>query len=300
MKMETKKIRIGNDIQLTVDLRQYIGLGVKESRVYTNRYSDFENIDNNIIVDWPEVYWPHPDFSNLDEGYHKVCIKDIKAFFINKSSNMKYKFIGRFPIEPYSHAFEPNKYNIFGCGRPHWHHHPIPHKPYIYHGFGLNPDWRDIYNDAPNAYSNKYPAFIKRVKVDNVLDNSKVEVYFPAKVQREIGMYDLVIVAKLYSPEFPNKIRTITIDIPNVFQLVESSADSDSDVFSLVKIECSELPEFDSGEEFSGDRYLNNVVTNNEDHTITFERNDGTNFSVDLDDMNDWYIDSQNQDGQIP
>lgn len=295
MKMETKKIRIGNDIQLTVDLRQYIGLGVKESEVYTNRYSDFENLDKNPIVDWPEVYWPNEYDEDTDDHYNKVCIKSIKAFFINKSSNMKYKFIGRFPTEPYSYAFEPSGHNIFGCGRPHWHHYPVSRKPYMYYGFGIYPDWRCIYNDLPHAHSNKYPAFVKRVEVEGVLNNSKVEVYFPAKVQREIGMYDLVIMANLFCPEFPNKIRTITIDIPNVFQLVKSSVDSDSDVFSLVKIECSELPEFDSGEEFSGDRYLNNVVTNNEDHTITFERNDGTNFSVDLDDMNDWYIDSQNQ-----
>ena len=295
MKMETKKIRIGNDIQLTVDLRQYIGLGVKESEVYTNRYSDFENLDENPIVDWPEVYWPNDYDGNTDDHYHKVCIKDIKAFFINKSSNMKYKFIGRFPIEPYSYAFEPSKYNVFGCGRPHWHHYPIPHKPYMYHGFGLNPDWRDIYNDAPNAYSNKYPAPIKRVSVDGIPDKSKVEVYFPAEMQMEVGMYDLVIIAKLYSPNFPNKIRTITIDVPNVFELVKSSVDSDDDVFGLIKIECYELPSKDDREEFSGDRYLNDIVTNGEDHTITFSRNDGDSFVVDLNDMNDWYIDSQNQ-----
>ena len=56
-----KKIRIGNDIRLAVDLRQYLGDHyLYEREVYDKRQNEFENIDANPFVNKQyEVYYPN-------------------------------------------------------------------------------------------------------------------------------------------------------------------------------------------------------------------------------------------------
>jgi hypothetical protein len=50
-----------------------------------------------------------------------------------------------------------------------------------------------------------------------------VEVSFPAEHQLHTGVYSLIIVAKVYAPGYNKEnLKTITADIPNVFELVDN------------------------------------------------------------------------------
>ena len=124
MKKRISKIRIGNDIRLAVDLRQYLGtnlserhvyveddfvknenevyygidnrktpddINLKESDVYTNRSNEFESIDNNPYVNREyELYFPYQDKDKfyIEKFYpngNPVSIRSIKAILINVS-----------------------------------------------------------------------------------------------------------------------------------------------------------------------------------------------------------------------
>ena len=92
--MKTQKIRIGNDIRIAVDLRQYLYKNnhLREREVYNPGDSDFENIDSNPFVNKKyEVYYPNQykdgnnnDFSFEPEGT-PINIRSVKAILINTS-----------------------------------------------------------------------------------------------------------------------------------------------------------------------------------------------------------------------
>ena len=100
---EIKKIRIGNDIRLAVDLSQYLvnsynSKYLRERKVYNPNESDFENIDDNVFVNKHyEVYYPNqyyntnPGSGDEDEyidfkpSNTPISIRSIKAYLINTS-----------------------------------------------------------------------------------------------------------------------------------------------------------------------------------------------------------------------
>jgi hypothetical protein len=93
------KIRIGNDIRLAVDLRQFIGFEwLKERRVYIPGDADFENKDSNVFVNkktevyWPKETWPDKngdDAIDFDPTNIPICIRSAKAILINVSRQAK-------------------------------------------------------------------------------------------------------------------------------------------------------------------------------------------------------------------
>jgi len=95
---EIKKIRIGNDIRLAVDLRQYIGNdALAEREVYDPESQDFEDIDRNEFVNKKyEVYYPNQYMD--EDGQHikfkasgePISIRNVKAFIINTSRQERY------------------------------------------------------------------------------------------------------------------------------------------------------------------------------------------------------------------
>lgn len=260
------KIRIGNDIRLAVDLRQYIGhdleqryicvddnfvknkhdvyygidnrkhpcdINLKESDVYCPKSCEFESIDKNRYVNKSyELYYPCSDSNDLyiKKFYPNgtpVAIRSVKAIFINVSKEKeihddlkkKTRFISRFPIEPCLSSFDATPYNICNSGYPTWRAYPHTYWPMPYHGFGVHPQWDGIYKKLPIINNTEYIAPVSATKYQNV-----VEVHFPATEQRYTGMYKLVIVAKLYCPGYnPSNLKTITIDVPDVFELVGTS-----------------------------------------------------------------------------
>ena len=75
------KIRIGNDVKLVVDIRQYNFANIlKEKEVFNPENQEFENIDDDDFVNKStEVYYENP--SNLASGDSK---------YVNNKSDIYY------------------------------------------------------------------------------------------------------------------------------------------------------------------------------------------------------------------
>ena len=320
--MKTNKIRIGTDVSLAVNLKQYFSSGaLKEREVYNPDVNDFYTIDDNPYVNKKyELYYPNetsiPDSETLNfkpDGT-PVSIRSIKAILVNssriqemKDKKKKYeqdmfdhydklrkhsRFIARFPIEPAMECFHPTPYNICGCGFPTWRAYPRPYFYAPYHGFGVYPQWGGIYKAAfPPPMPPKQPEFLKKDELQYVAEvaatdhQNIVEVKFPAVHQLHTGVYSLVIIAKLYAPGFNSKnLKTVTIDIPNVFELVGTTDESsDTDVHATVRNVLDVLP---SGENDNVSVSVDNYVTDgriSEDNSeMLLDRTDGYTIPIDI------------------
>ena len=300
------KIRIGNDIKLAVDIRQYNFANVlKEVDVFDTPDAGFLNIDNNAYVNKYEVYkgdsssmlinnpsdvYYTSDSQNNDVQYNPISIRSIKAILVNTSrekfylDNLKKKtrFISRFPIEPYIEAFRSTPYNVCNSGYPTWRAYPVQRYFAPYHGFGVTPDWRDIY-PTPKINDTKYVAEVTTTDDPNI-----VSVFFPAKHQLHVGIYKLIIVAKVYAPGYnKHNLRTITVDLDDVFELVNNSNDAyDNDMNINVHI-TNEEQHVENTDEETVDVYVDSGVYN--DGNLLLNRTDGSTVDVDFSSLSDWY-----------
>lgn len=111
-------------------------------------------------------------------------------------------------------------------------------------------------------------------------DPQVVNVLFPSEVQKYIGMYDLVVVVNLYEPGFKGNIRTITVDLKNAFELVNSS--SEADINDPVQIEINNT----SNTEPKQDIYI--VSGSYSNNNIQLKRNDNGVVSFDIQPVS-WY-----------
>lgn len=294
------KVRIGNDISLSVDLRQYlIDRSLKELDVYSGKsreiyglsetdeeghtiydkdFQSFRDIDRNGFVNkCYEVYYPHPckgcccgDNSTCKGEGLPVSIQSVKAILVNTTKREEVKqyraehedamrnyynalrkhsrFIARFPIEPAMECFAPTPHDICVSGYPTWRAYPHsrhmrvlgPHYYAMapYHGFGVRPHWEGIYKPLypmpplppkvdKSKLSDKNTIYYAQVAATN--KQNVVEVLFPARDQHlnNIGEYKLILVVKVYVPGYNSQnTKTITIDVPNVFALVDSTAEA--------------------------------------------------------------------------
>ena len=259
---EIKKIRIGNDIRLAVDLRQktqYISYNyLMERDVYAPEAPDFENIDSNDYVNKNyEVYYPNQytissesidDNAAVDKKYEVyypnqysdeecsndgsktnslVAIRKVKAFLINVSKQKEYEDFMRKKTRFIA------RYPIEPCLEC------FHSTPYNICNSGY-PTWRAYphsYCAAPyhgygvtpewNTIYHKLPPkprFEYRAPVIATKDQNIVEVAFPAEAQFYTGLYKLVLVAKVYVPGFNyQNLKTITVDASNVFELVKTT-----------------------------------------------------------------------------
>lgn len=186
-----KKIRIGNDIRLRINLLNMKGIdtiNIKSIKVY-------------II--------------NTSREKEKA----------DKIANCT-KFVSRFPCEPHHPAFEPSAYDLNLAGLPRYYAYPEHHCHYFYHGFGLHPDWSHIY-PVKNCINDT--EFIAPVQATEYKD--QVYAYFPANNQLYCGVYKIVVVARIYQPGYGlDNLRTITMDYNNIFRLVDDSTGINSDV----------------------------------------------------------------------
>lgn len=186
-----KRIRIGNDIRLRINLLNMKGvdtINIKSIKVY-------------II--------------NTSREKEKA----------DKIANCT-KFISRFPCEPHHPAFEPSAYDLNLAGLPRYYAYPEHHCHYFYHGFGLHPDWSHIY---PVENCTNDTEFIAPVQATEYKD--QVDAYFPANSQLYCGVYKIVVVARIYQPGYGlDNLRTITMDYNNIFRLVDDSTGTNSDV----------------------------------------------------------------------
>lgn len=302
-----KKIRIGNDIRLAVDLRQYIGNHLREREVYDPEAIDFENIDNNPFVNKAyEVYYPNQYTNQETSGNPTTTIKSavgirsIKAYLINTTRleereayiQKKTRFVARYPIEPCFECFTSTPYNTCSSGCPSW--RALPHRYCVspYHGFGWKPEWGGIYKKVPYVDNIEYCAPVLFTDQQNV-----VEVCFPAEAQKYVGKYKLVIVAKVYAPGYNGcNFKTITIDAPNVLELVRTSNEAvDSDMFMGVDVQNDVLTNINNGVEVTvNDTYVDGGYSTNGDDSaegdyITLTRTDGQTVNVDVSGLTGWY-----------
>ena len=181
-----KKIRIGNDIRLAVDLNTQFGL---------------------------------PTGSNN--------VRQVSAYFINTTRLAEYKkkaksrsgFIGRFPREPFSHDYDTTPWCLCGCGKPTWNAYPT-NAGCVYSGFGTQP-YKGLKELKKLANSIQYRAACYNTQHPNM-----ILVDFPANQQLYAGVYTLILVAKLYVPGYTNNIQTVSVDIPNIIELVKNVKDT--------------------------------------------------------------------------
>lgn len=306
-----EKIRIGTDINLAVDLRQFFGSKYLEERVvYNPGDTDFENIDENDFVNKrSELYYPNQYTTDAQgvsvqpEGT-PVSIREVKAILVNTSLQQermedirkKSRFISRFPIEPCVDAFTSTPYDICCSGYPTWRAYPHMHCMTPYHGFGWRPEWGGIYKRLPRVNDTEYIANVAATKQAN-----KVEVIFPARHQLRLGKYTLILVVKMYCPGYNlQNLKTVTVDIPDVFELVATSAEGvDTGVTATVSTIIDRLPEGDPYTPYNpytpgvdgSDVYVSNGEF--DDGVIALNRTDGRTVTIDVSSVTNWFNESE-------
>lgn len=213
------------------------------------------------------------------------------------------RFIARFPIEPAMECFNATPYDICGCGYPTYRAYPRAFLFAPYHGFGVKPEWEGVYKPLFPCPAFPPGSVPPPDKEEEIKDDSKylaevaatnhqniVEVLFPAAHQLHPGTYSMVIVAKLYCPGFnANNTKTVTLDVPNVFELVKTTEDAiDGDV----TIHVNNITDVLSGTEIertTTDIYVDNAYLSSNFNKLILDRTDGIGLDVNLDKLTDIY-----------
>lgn len=247
-----KKIRIGNDIRLAVDLRKQV----------------------------------------IGEGDDTFAVRQVTAYLVNTTKEQEYKdklnerkhFVGRFPREPFSHDYDTTPWCVCGCGMPTWNVQPVNG---VYAGFGTEPygklgkELRDI------ASVVQYKAACQATAQQNIIN-----VYFPAKDQLATGEYKLVLVASVYAPGYNvENLKTIQVDVPEVFELVETTEEG-IDTGVTISTDVERPVEGTAGGDDPGDITFDDVYVNGgvlTNGSIILNRTDEVPVEIDLDGVVGWY-----------
>lgn len=248
-----KKIRIGNDIRLAVDLRKQVL-----------------------------------------EGDDTFAIRQVCAYLVNTTKVAEYeaklaerpKFEGRFPREPFSHDYTTTPWCLCGCGMPTYNAFPV-NMCGVYSGFGVEPYAKRNKELAAIASCIQYKAACQATAQQNV-----ISVYFPAKHQLATGVYKLVIVANVYAPGYNvENIKTIQVDMPDVFQLVSTSEEGiDTGITMFTNVESP--AEGTAGADDQTDIIFDDVYVNGgilSGTNMILNRTDNIPVSIDLDNIAGWY-----------
>lgn len=207
-----------------------------------------------------------------------VNIQSLQAIFVNATLKNKLeceyikknRFIGRFPIEPFVKEFEPTPYNIHSTGCP-------KYRAFVfneYTGFGVKPNWDKCFPIGQK------PITEYQSEVMHTGDNRIVTVLFPKEAQLFEGVYDLIVVARVYDAGFPGNVRTVTVNYNSVFELVGDSIDATDDP---VQIEINNESELEAPQ----DVYV--VAGSYSDDDIELRRNDNTVVNIDISPITGWY-----------
>lgn len=149
-----------------------------------------------------------------------TSIKQLRCYFIPQGNNY---------TPSATDTYDPMQYNICNCGKPKYNVFPCnidaPHWFCGYNGFGVNSK-RFIHVD------NKFLAPSRLLAEQN-----RIEAYFPAKAQYQIGEYKFVIVLTIYQPGWcEDNLRTITLDEGVIFALTSDDRDTDTDTIIYLDI----------------------------------------------------------------
>lgn len=197
----------------------------------------------------------------------ELNVHSAKAYIINNSRKLNRRFI----TEPCTSDYVPTEYNINGAGSPHF--IAYPHNTgRVYTGFGLHPDWNYIYGEGVTG--------IYQAEVSFTSKSDEVTVFFPAEAQLTTGSYSIIIIAQLYTYGYrPNNLRTITVDYPNVFELVKTSEDGVDGIAEII-VE-------DSTDSRIKDIYVSSGQYG--DNNITLNLTDGNTVNINTSEITSWY-----------
>lgn len=211
----------------------------------------------------------------------QTSLHDLNDFDITSIKQLRCYFIPQ--CDSYTtpnDTYDPMQYNICNCGKPKYNVFPCnidaPHWFCGYNGFGVNSK-RFIHVD------NKFLAPSRLLAEQN-----RIEAYFPAKAQYQIGEYKFVIVLTIYQPGWcEDNLRTITLDEGIIFALTSDDRDTDTDtiidldipyITSITvpnKLVLKNESQFNIGEQ----------DYNNTTYSITLNYSDGSNKSVTSDEF---------------
>lgn len=211
----------------------------------------------------------------------QTSLHDLNDFDITSIKQLRCYFIPQ--CDSYTtpnDTYDPMQYNICNCGKPKYNVFPCnidaPHWFCGYNGFGVNSK-RFIHVD------NKFLAPSRLLAEQN-----RIEAYFPAKAQYQIGEYKFVIVLTIYQPGWcEDNLRTITLDEGVIFALTSDDRDTDTDtiidldipyITSITvpnKLVLKNESQFNIGEQ----------DYNNTTYSITLNYSDGSNKSVTSDEF---------------
>lgn len=153
----------------------------------------------------------------------QTSLHDLNDFDITSIKQLRCYFIPQYDsYTTPNDTYDPMQYNICNCGKPKYNVFPCnidaPHWFCGYNGFGVNSK-RFIHVD------NKFLAPSRLLAEQN-----RIEAYFPAKAQYQIGEYKFVIVLTIYQPGWcEDNLRTITLDEGVIFALTSDDRDPDHD-----------------------------------------------------------------------
>lgn len=153
----------------------------------------------------------------------QTSLHDLNDFDITSIKQLRCYFIPQYDsYTTPNDTYDPMQYNICNCGKPKYNVFPCnidaPHWFCGYNGFGVNSK-RFIHVD------NKFLAPSRLLAEQN-----RIEAYFPAKAQYQIGEYKFVIVLTIYQPGWcEDNLRTITLDEGVIFALTSDDRDTDTD-----------------------------------------------------------------------
>jgi hypothetical protein len=123
-------------------------------------------------------------------------------------------------------------------------------------------------------------------------------VDFPANQQLYAGVYTLILVVKLYMPGYTNNIKTVSTDMPNVFELVRKTEDTIEESGETIDTGVTinpgaedvtpDVPDTpDIPDVIYDDIYVNSASVS--DGILSLGRTDDNSVSVDLGGVVGWY-----------
>lgn len=212
----------------------------------------------------------------------QTSLHDLNDFDITSIKQLRCYFIPQGDSYTVSNTdtYDPMQYTICNCGKPKYNVFPCnmdaPHWFCGYNGFGVNSK-RFIHVD------NKFLAPARLLAEQN-----RIEAYFPAKAQYQIGEYKFVIVLTIYQPGWcEDNLRTITLDEGVIFALTNDDRDTDTDTIIdldipyITSITVPNKLTFKDGLQLNiGEQDYNNTTYN-----ITLNYSDGSSKSVTSDEF---------------
>lgn len=212
----------------------------------------------------------------------QTSLHDLNDFDITSIKQLRCYFIPQGDSYTVSNTdtYDPMQYTICNCGKPKYNVFPCnmdaPHWFCGYNGFGVNSK-RFVHVDSN---------FLAPARL--LAEQNRIEAYFPAKAQYQIGEYKFVIVLTIYQPGWcENNLRTITLDEGVIFALTNDDRDTDTDTIIdldipyITSITVPNKLTFKDGLQLNiGEQDYNNTTYN-----ITLNYSDGSSKSVTSDEF---------------